>query len=910
MNKKLVLIDGHSILNRAFFGLPDLTNSEGLHTNAVYGFLNILFKILEEEKPDYLTVAFDVHAPTFRHKMFDAYKGTRSPMDDALRQQVPLMKEMLTAMGVRIVEMEGYEADDILGTIAGMGEREGMDVSVVSGDRDLLQLATDHVKIRIPKTKKTGTEIEDYLAADVKARYLVTPKEFIDVKALMGDTADNIPGVPGIGEKTATALIEKYGNIEAVHEDAANVKPPRASKNIVEFWDQAVLSKELATIITNVPIAYDFAEAKLDRIQDLYTEDAYLLCKRLEFKNLLGRFEMDAPKNQAQEHFKIVKDKAESDKIWKKAGNDPIGYYIVPFASGKDGKQEQDGQMCLFSETPKNAFAAMAVAFSEEDICLFVTGEKLTSDELVDQLIHKRESKLIAADLKPDLKFFPDEAKADSWDAYLAFRKRFFDRTVAAYLLNPLKGEYPYDDVAKDYLGLMVPTKADCLGKSEVGAILVENEQAAMAYACYEAYIAWKSYPVLLEALQQHEMEMLFNEIEMPLVFVLADMEREGIGIDADALKEYGTQLAGSITEYEQKIYKEAGEEFNINSPKQLGVILFEKMQLPNGKKTKTGYSTAADVLDKLAPDYPIVADILEYRKLSKLKSTYADGLANFIDETGKIHTSFNQTITATGRLSSTDPNLQNIPIRMELGKLIRKVFHPLEGDLFVDSDYSQIELRLLAHISGDEGLIEAFRENQDIHRSTASKVFGVPFDEVTDLQRLNAKAVNFGIVYGISAFGLSQDLNIPQKEAQGFIDSYFQTYPKIKEFLDQTVAQAKECGFTRTLFGRIRPIPELSSSNFMQRQFGERVAMNAPIQGTAADIIKIAMIRVHDRLIREGYKSRLILQVHDELLIETAEEEKEAVIVLLEEEMRGAADLKVELAVGTECGYTWYDAH
>ena len=910
MNKKLVLIDGHSILNRAFFGLPDLTNSEGLHTNAVYGFLNILFKILEEEKPDYLTVAFDVHAPTFRHKMFDAYKGTRSPMDDALRQQVPLMKEMLTAMGVRIVEMEGYEADDILGTIAGMGEREGMDVSVVSGDRDLLQLATDHVKIRIPKTKKTGTEIEDYLAADVKARYLVTPKEFIDVKALMGDTADNIPGVPGIGEKTATALIEKYGNIEAVHEDAANVKPPRASKNIVEFWDQAVLSKELATIITNVPIAYDFAEAKLDRIQDLYTEDAYLLCKRLEFKNLLGRFEMDAPKNQAQEHFKIVKDKAESDKIWKKAGNDPIGYYIVPFASGKDGKQEQDGQMCLFSETPKNAFAAMAVAFSEEDICLFVTGEKLTSDELVDQLIHKRESKLIAADLKPDLKFFPDEAKADSWDAYLAFRKRCFDRTVAAYLLNPLKGEYPYDDVAKDYLGLMVPTKADCLGKSEVGAILVENEQAAMAYACYEAYIAWKSYPVLLEALQQHEMEMLFNEIEMPLVFVLADMEREGIGIDADALKEYGTQLAGSITEYEQKIYKEAGEEFNINSPKQLGVILFEKMQLPNGKKTKTGYSTAADVLDKLAPDYPIVADILEYRKLSKLKSTYADGLANFIDETGKIHTSFNQTITATGRLSSTDPNLQNIPIRMELGKLIRKVFHPLEGDLFVDSDYSQIELRLLAHISGDEGLIEAFRENQDIHRSTASKVFGVPFDDVTELQRRNAKAVNFGIVYGISAFGLSQDLNIPQKEAQGFIDSYFQTYPKIKEFLDQTVAQAKECGFTRTLFGRIRPIPELSSSNFMQRQFGERVAMNAPIQGTAADIIKIAMIRVHDRLIREGYKSRLILQVHDELLIETAEEEKEAVIVLLEEEMRGAADLKVELAVGTECGYTWYDAH
>ena len=910
MNKKLVLIDGHSILNRAFFGLPDLTNSEGLHTNAVYGFLNILFKILEEEKPDYLTVAFDVHAPTFRHKMFDAYKGTRSPMDDALRQQVPLMKEMLTAMGVRIVEMEGYEADDILGTIAGMGEREGMDVSVVSGDRDLLQLATEHVKIRIPKTKKTGTEIEDYLAADVKARYMVTPKEFIDVKALMGDTADNIPGVPGIGEKTATALIEKYGNIEAVHEDAANVKPPRASKNIVEFWDQAVLSKELATIITDVPIAYDFAEAKLDGVQELYTEEAYLLCKRLEFKNLLGRFEVDAPKNQAQEHFKIVRKKSEAEKIWKKAGNNPIGYFIIPYAAGKDGKQEQDGQMCLFAETPKNAFAGMAVAFSEEDICLFVTGDELTSEELIDQLINKREGKLIAADLKPDLRFFPDVAKADSWDTCLAFRARCFDRTVAAYLLNPLKGEYPYDDIAKDYLGLMVPTKTDYLGKNEAAVVLAEDEQAAMNYACYEAYIAWKSYPVLKEALQQHEMETLFNEIEMPLVFVLSDMEREGICIDADALKEYGTKLAGSIEEYEQKIYEEAGEEFNINSPKQLGVILFEKLQMPNGKKTKTGYSTAADVLDKLAPDYPIVADILEYRKLSKLKSTYADGLANFIDETGKIHTSFNQTITATGRLSSTDPNLQNIPIRMELGKMIRKVFHPMEGDLFVDSDYSQIELRLLAHISGDEGLIEAFRENQDIHRSTASKVFGVAFDDVTDLQRRNAKAVNFGIVYGISAFGLSQDLNIPQKEAQGFIDSYFATYPKIKEFLDQTVAQAKECGFTRTLFGRIRPIPELSSSNFMQRQFGERVAMNAPIQGTAADIIKIAMIRVHDRLIREGYKSRLILQVHDELLIETAESEKDAVIALLEEEMRQAADLKVELAVGTECGYNWYEAH
>lgn len=908
MSKKLVLIDGHSILNRAFFGLPDLTNSEGLHTNAVYGFLNILFKIIEEEQPDYLTVAFDVHAPTFRHKMFGDYKGTRGPMDEALRQQVPVMKEMLTAMGVCIVEMEGYEADDLLGTIAGMGEREGMEVSVVSGDRDLLQLATEHVKIRIPKTKKTGTEIEDYYAADVRERYQVSPKEFIDVKALMGDTADNIPGVPGIGEKTATALIAQYGCIEEVHAHADVVKPPRASKNIIEYWEQAVMSKELATIITDVPIEYDFSKAAMESASDLYTQEAYLLCKKLEFKNLLGRFEVDAPKNHAEEHFRMVRDKKEAEAVWRRAGKNPLAFYVIA-----NDKNAAEGQLSLFDTEPENAFAALAVAFSEEDICLFVTGEELTSSYLTEKLVSSEAECLIAADLKPALKLlklWEDKKLQQDWEGYQRLRGRFFDRTVAAYLLNPLKGEYPYEDVAKDYLGLLLPARADLLGKETEGAVLASREQDAMRYACYEAYVAWKAYPVLLDGLKEHGMKDLMEEIEMPLVFVLSDMEQEGICIDAGALKEYGEQLSVSIAELEHKIYEQAGEEFNINSPKQLGVILFEKMQLPGGKKTKTGFSTAAEVLEKLAADHPIVADILEYRKLAKLKSTYADGLANFIGEDGKIHTTLNQTITATGRLSSTDPNLQNIPIRIELGKMIRKVFHPMKGNVFVDSDYSQIELRLLAHMSGDEQLIEAFRENQDIHRSTAAKVFHVPFDEVSDLQRRNAKAVNFGIVYGISAYGLSQDLDIGQKEAQGYIDSYFETYPKIKEFLDRTVAEAKDKGCTRTLYGRIRPIPELSSGNFMQKQFGERVAMNAPIQGTAADIIKIAMIRVHDRLIRDGYQSRLILQVHDELLIETAESEKEAVIALLEEEMRGAADLSVELAVGTEWGYDWYEAH
>lgn len=901
MSKKLVLIDGHSILNRAFFGLPDLTNSQGVHTNAVYGFLNIMFKILEEEKPDYLTVAFDVHAPTFRHKMFEEYKGTRKPMADELRQQVPLIKEMLKAMGITIVEKEGYEADDILGTLSVKAEKEGMDVAVISGDRDLLQLATEHVMIRIPKTKKTGTEIENYLADDVVEKYGVTPKEFIDVKALQGDTADNIPGVPGIGEKTAGALIAKYHSIEAVHDDAPNVKPPRASKNIVEFWDQAVMSKELATIITDAPVDYEFKDAQIDGIDSLYTEEAFMMCKRLEFKNLLPRFDVQAPKNNVEENFKVISDKKSLDDIIKRASKKDVAFSIIP---GKPGGVDTDGQLSLFEQNDTNDYIALVLVFSEEDIYFIKTGKEITSDYLNKQLETLDANTWISPDLKKNLHlmkaggFTPDE------------RKKYFDMTVAAYLLNPLLGDYPYDGVAKDYLSIMLSSKKDYLGKLTCEQMIKEDEKKVVDYACYEAYIAWKSKEILESNLKEKGMYELYENIEMPLVFVLYDMEKEGIRADGDKLKEYSRELAVSINKIEKRIYEEAGEEFNINSPKQLGVVLFEKLQLPNEKKTKTGYSTSAEVLDKLAPDHPIVADVLEYRQLSKLKSTYADGLTNFIEQDGKIHTTFNQTITATGRLSSTDPNLQNIPIRIELGKLIRKVFLPEEGHLFVDSDYSQIELRVLAHLSDDEKLIEAFKNGQDIHRSTASLVFDTPFDEVTDIQRRNAKAVNFGIVYGISAFGLANDLNIGRKEAQAYIDSYFEKYPKIKAFLDKTVSEAKEKGYIKTMFGRIRPIPELSSSNFMQRQFGERVAMNSPIQGTAADIIKIAMIRVHDRLLKENLKSKLILQVHDELLIETAEDEKEYVIELLEEEMHKAADLKVSMEVGTECGYDWYDAH
>lgn len=893
MDGKLVLVDGHSILNRAFFGIPDLTNSEGLHTNAVYGFLNILFKILDEEQPDYLTVAFDVHAPTFRHKMYDAYKGTRKPMAEELRQQVPLMKEMLTAMGVTILEKEGYEADDLLGTIAKQSEAQGLEVSIVSGDRDLLQLASDHIKIRIPKTKRTGTEIEDYLAKDVVEKYQVTPLQFIDVKALMGDSADNIPGVPGIGEKTATALIVSYGSIENAHDHLEEIKPNRAKQNLSEHYDMAQMSKELATIEIHAPIEYSLEDAKLG---NLFTEEAYLMCKRLEFKNMLSRFDIDAPKNLAEEHFTFVTDKKQISDILKKAKKaGHIGCCLLP------GEGIITEQLSLF-EQPKEqqVIEGMSIAFSEEDIYYLSAGTEVSAEELLEEIreLSGGQTKVSVMDLKETLKTLP-----------LPENDRYFDASVAAYLLNPLKNDYPYEDLAKDYAGLMIPSKTDLLGKESPVKAKQAKPEAFLKYICYMAYIPWKTRDRLLEELNNTGMQTLYDTIELPLVYTLSDMEKEGVHVDAEELKRYGEELAAQIAVLEKEIYEGAGETFNINSPKQLGHILFEKLEMPYGKKTKTGYSTAADVLEKLAVEYPLVSKILEYRQLAKLKSTYADGLANFIEEDGRIHTTFQQTVTATGRLSSTDPNLQNIPIRMELGRMIRKVFLPKDGYIFVDADYSQIELRILAHMSGDEMLIQAYREAQDIHRMTASQVFHTPFEEVTDLQRRNAKAVNFGIVYGISSFGLSQDLSISKKEAQEYIERYFESYPKIKEFLDGCVEKAKKDGYSVTMFGRRRPLPEISSSNFMQRSFGERIAMNAPIQGTAADIIKIAMNRVHRRLIDEGLKSRLLLQVHDELLIEAAPDEVDEVKKILDEEMKGAADLSVELEIDTHTGKNWYEA-
>lgn len=883
--KKLVLIDGHSILNRAFYGVPELTNSEGLHTNAVYGFLNIMFKILDEEKPDYLTVAFDLSAPTFRHKMYGGYKGTRKPMPPELVEQVPLIKEALTDMNVCVVTKEGYEADDILGTLAKRAEAEGMIVSVVSGDRDLLQLATDNIKIRIPKTKKGTTEIEDYNTAQVVETYGVTPVEFIDMKALMGDASDNIPGVPGIGEKTAGAIISKYHSIENAYEHVEELTPNKAKNNLKEYYEQAQLSKTLATININTPLEYSFENAGLS---DMFTKDAYQLFKRLEFKSILPRFEKNVESyndDELEKSFKIIEDLSDAEKVFTALGMaDSVGIFMVP--------DKNNGLFAVALSRTGDSGDGRTVYIP---VGGFMTAEYLSdrTAELV-HVLHENGKKACFINLKEQLDFLPI-AESDGAE----------DAALMAYLLNPLKDTYQYDDIARDFLGMLVKSRADIMGKA-----LYEESDKTYICACYNAYTAARAYKVLEQRLEDEDMAGLYENIEKPLVYALKEMESNGILVDKDGLIAYGDMLKEKIAVVEKEVYELAGTQFNINSPKQLGEVLFGQMGLPGGKKTKTGYSTSADVLEKLAPEHPVVGKVLEYRQLTKLNSTYADGLLQYIGEDGRIHGKFNQTITATGRISSTEPNLQNIPIRMELGSRIRQVFIPKPGFVFLDSDYSQIELRILAHMSDDENLIAAYNSDEDIHRITASQVFNTPLNEVTKTQRSNAKAVNFGIVYGISSFGLSQDLSISKKEAAKYIEKYFETYPKVHEFLNGLVSSAKEKGYSVTMFKRRRPIPELSSSNFMQRSFGERVAMNAPIQGTAADIIKLAMIGVYHKLKELGLKSKLILQVHDELLIETATDEVDIVKSILDEQMKNAARLSVALVVDTNEGSNWLEAH
>ena len=857
---KILLIDGHSILNRAFYGVPLLTNYEGIHTNAVYGFINIMLKALEDEQANCIAVAFDLKAPTFRHKMFTEYKGTRKPMPAELHEQVPVIKDVLAAMGIPVITMEGYEADDILGTLAKRSQKEGYEVSILSGDRDLLQLADEHIKIRLPKTIKGKTEIENYFPEDVVAKYMVTPEEFIDLKALMGDTSDNIPGVPGIGEKTATAIITKYHSIENAYEHVEELTPTKAKNNLSEHYDLAVMSKKLATIEINAPVDFDIKNAEID---NLFTEAAFELFKRYELKSLLKKFDSDS----------FIK----------------ADYFAPEITQVSDfGALEQ-----LANEIKKLGYAGLSLSVSEGklDACAFcipngiyyVPCEGFITEGYIIETLNdiSQVAELNVINLKEKLDFINP-----------VMNDKIHDVALMAYLINPLKSEYNYENLGKEYLEL----------------IFKDNPEKMDALA-YEAHVACYAYDVLYNKLVESDMLKVYTEIELPLVYVLKSMENNGIRVNKEALKQYGNELSEKIAVYENRIYEQAGERFNINSPKQLGEILFEKMGLPSGKKIKTGYSTSADVLEKLAAEYPFVNDILEYRTLAKLKSTYADGLYDYIDEDDRIRSTFNQMITATGRISSTEPNLQNIPIRMEIGRKIRKVFIPNNGYSFMDADYSQIELRLLAHMSGDENLITAYNEDSDIHRITASKVFNVPLSEVTSTQRSNAKAVNFGIVYGISSYGLSQDLSISRNEAKEYIESYFKTYPGIKTYLDGIVADAKEKGYATTLFGRRRPVPELASSNFMQRQFGERIAMNSPLQGTAADIIKIAMINVYKRIEKEELKSKLILQVHDELLIEVANGEEEAIKLILKEEMSNAASLRVKLEVDINSGKDWYEA-
>ncbi len=921
--EKLVLVDGHSILNRAFYGMPDLTNAAGVHTGAVYGFLNILFKILDEEKADYLTVAFDVHAPTFRHETYAEYKGTRKPMPEELREQVPLVKKVLQAMGVQIREQAGLEADDILGTLARRGEEAGMEVSVVSGDRDLLQIATEHTRIRIPKTRQGQTVIENYYAADVLETYKVTPSAFIDVKALMGDSSDNVPGVPKVGEKTATQLIVDYGSVDGVYSHLDEIKKPALKKNLAENEDKARLSLFLVTIKTDCDICINWEEA---RVGNLYTPEAFKLYTELGFRAFLPRFDTAAAaENHEELSFRVVAGKEEADEL--------IGELIHGVQSGERPAFPAIGVYPVmdpvkYGEQQGKLYAA-AICSGKKAVFLDAAqtgGENGLTEDMLTALLKKLRLAVLSAceEEKRDdsgaekavIAVFGLKNQYPVWgiDSEAEFKDGirldgFADLLLSCYLCNPLQSDYQPEMAASEYLEESYPTWKQVFDKLTAADAYKEKREELVRYACQMASVLSRAAEPVCNRLAEEGMMPLYKDIERPLSYILYDMERIGIRIRPEALREYSIQLGEQADALAAGIYEACGEQFNIASPKQLGAILFGKLGMPGGKKTKTGYSTAAGVLEKLASEYPVVNDILEYRAVTKLKSTYADGLTAFVAEDGRIHTSFNQTITATGRISSTDPNLQNIPMKTEMGKKIRKAFIPSDGMRFADADYSQIELRILAHMSGDRELIDAYKENKDIHRITASKVFHTPFEEVTPLQRRNAKAVNFGIVYGISSFGLSQGLSISRKEAAAYIDAYFKTYPGIKAFLDRLVAEAKENGYAVTMYGRRRPIPELKSSNFMQRSFGERVAMNSPIQGTAADIIKIAMIRVWEALQREGLSSRLILQIHDELLIETVPEEEERVTALLAREMANAAAMDVALETDVHTGNDWYMA-
>lgn len=919
--KKLLLIDGHSILSRAYYGVPLLSASSGIHTNAVYGFLNILFKCIDEERPDRIAVAFDLERQKLkRTQLYPAYKGTRRPMPSELLEQVPLTMDLVRAMNIPILTLEGYEADDLLGTVAKRSQAAGCEVTIVSGDRDLLQLCDTRIKISMPKASKGRTEVFNYYPEDVKEQYQVTPQEFIDLKALMGDTSDNIPGLPGVGEKTATEIIVRFGSIENARAHAEEVRPPRAQKALQEHYDLAELSKRLATIDIDAPVEFDPAGEDAGNVNGIYTLSALEKIRSLELKTLSARF---AKKMEELAAGGLLHaggnggagaegaDGVPGFGTASPAGPDLSSVKVVqdPFMAQvafRDAADEDVIGLAVFADHFMGSLRIAAGLALQKDryFCLLTGGEYPAADMVKDlrNLLMSRigaGKRTVTLGLKEQLKVLE-----------IPQNPLIYDYSIAQYVTDPGRNSYEYDDLAHSMLGINVENRQELLGKKTVpeAAESKETLDAAVRYTVLNAVIPYLADRAMLARMEKDGTFDLFLNIEMPLVYALNDMENAGIAVDRRALAEYAALLKSQIDVLTEEIYALSGEQFNINSPKQLGVILFEKLGISGGKKTKTGYSTAADVLEKLAGEHEIVRKILRYRTLTKLYSTYAAGLTEYIGPDDRIHGTFNQTIAATGRISSTEPNLQNIPVRTAEGKEIRKVFVPQKGYTFVDADYSQVELRILAALSGDPVLIEAYKNAVDVHTLTASQVFHVPVEEVTPEMRRNAKAVNFGIVYGISAFGLGEGLSISRKEANEYIEQYFRSYPKVKEYLDTQVTEAKERGYVRTLFGRIRPIPELKSSNFMQRSFGERIAMNSPIQGTAADIMKIAMNRTAEAL--KGMKSRIVLQVHDELLIETAPEELEQVSALVKTCMEEAADLPVRLSAEVRSGDTWYDCH
>lgn len=864
--KKLLILDSNSILNRAFYGVRYLSAKDGTPTNAIYGFLNILLKLIKEQEPDYICAAFDVKAPTFRHKQYEGYKAQRKPMPEGLAAQMPLAKDVLRAMGVTILEKEGYEADDIIGTVARLCEESEISCFIATGDKDDLQLASDKTKVILTVTKSGYNETIIYDDKAVKEKYHVTPTEFIDVKALMGDPSDNIPGVKGVGEKTAMSLIEKHHSIEYIYEniDGIGLKGAMLQK-MKDGREMAFMSKELATINRNTPIEFNTEECVFDGFEN--NGELYEILKRLELNSIIKKLDLSGGDN-VKENEDIFKDFS-----YKVGDKNMISGDKVTVVLDFDGDNISSAAVGVGNN---------AVVLNEQDDI-----KELLEDDSIAKVMFDVKEAIVKLNGRIDIKNISD------------------DTAIAAYLVDPAKNEYTIEKLTSEYFGTVIE-------KPEVKQLSllddVETDRSEYLAKCAVALGVLNDR--IGDKIKENGQEKLYQEVELPLVTVLAHLEINGFLVDDNQLKEFADKLGEKIDALTNEIYMLAGEEFNINSPKQLGVILFEKLELKPVKKTKTGYATNADVLEKLRDKHPIVNFIMEYRQLAKLKSTYCDGLTAVVNpNTHRIHSVFTQTVTVTGRLSSTEPNLQNIPTRTELGREIRKMFVAKDGYVLVDADYSQIELRVLAHIANDETMINAFRNNEDIHAVTASQVLGIPLEDVTKEQRSSAKAVNFGIVYGIGEFSLAQDLHISVKEAKAYIESYLEKYHGVRNYMESIKEQAKKDGYVKTMLNRIRYIPELKSPNYNIRQFGERVALNTPIQGTAADIIKLAMVRVDNRLINEGLKSKLILQVHDELIVEAHKDEVDKVKQILSEEMQGAMELNVPLKVDMSTGHSWYDA-